>query len=317
MSDKFICPALRNQAAVRIAGTIACLLAGANWGLAQESPQAPLTPPPDHEVRRLSTKPEPPAPPSLPPEEIIHRFSQKEDQFLAVRPTYGYRKTLRIDEFGENGKLMGQYLLVTEVTRAANGQVISKIIEKPQSTLHTFTLEAEDVKELDRIPAFPLTSSQLSKYDLQYLGEEQVDEVDTYIFQVKPKTLERAKAYFDGIVWVDKQYLEVVKTYGKWVNELGDVHTPPMLPFTMYETYRENVDGKYWFPSYMRSDETIHLKDTNIPLRLVVKWTDFKPLPPAASPSSTSPTRPGLVDKDAGATDTSSTSSAAPVTAKP
>jgi hypothetical protein len=259
---------------------------------AQESPQAPLAPPPDHEVRRLSTKPEPPAPPSLPPEEIIRKFSQKEDQFLAVRPTYGYRKTLRIDEFGEDGKLLGQFLLVTEVTRAANGQVVSKIVEKPQSTLHTFTLETEDVKELERMPAFPLTSAQLPKYDLQYLGEERVDEVDTYIFQVKPKTLERAKAYFDGIVWVDKQYLEVVKTYGKWVNELGDVHTPPMLPFTMYETYRENVDGKYWFPSYMRSDETVHLKDANIPLRLVIKWTDFKPLPAAASPGSSPAAQP-------------------------
>jgi hypothetical protein len=266
----------------------ACFI-GAPWTLAQESPQAPLTPPPEHEVRRLSTKPEPPAPPSLPPEEIIRRFSQKEDQFFAARPTYGYRKTLRIDEFSPDGKVIGQYLLVTEVIRAANGQVVTKIIDKPQSSLHTFTLETEDVKELDRIPPFPITSAQLSKYDLQYLGEEQVDEVDTYIFQVKPKTLERAKAYFDGIIWVDKQYLEVVKTYGKWVNELGDVHTPPMLPFTMFETYRENVDGKYWFPSYMRSDETVHLKDGDFPLRLVIKWTDFKPLPPAAPPQASSP----------------------------
>jgi hypothetical protein len=291
MSQKLPCPRwlLRGQAVN--AATIAALLAiccGATS--AQESPQAPLKPPPEHDVRRMSTTPEPPAPPSLPPEEIIRKFSQKEDQFLSVRPNYGYRKTIRIDEFDGDGKQTGQYLLVTEVTRAANGQVISKAVEKPQSTLHTFTLETEDVKELDRIPAFPLTSSQLPKYDLQYLGEEQVDEVDTYIFKVKPKALERAKAYFDGIVWVDTKYLEVVKTYGKWVNELGDVHTS-LLPFTMFETYRENVDGKYWFPNYMRSDETLHLKDTSVPLRLVIKWTDFKPLPPAAAPGSASPSQ--------------------------
>ena len=252
-----------------------------------------MPPPPEgHEVRRLSTTPPPAEPPSLPPEEIIQKFSQKEDQFLAVRPGYGYRKTVRIDEFGQDGKLTGQFLLVTEVTRAANGQVISKVVEKPQSTLHNFNLETEDVKELDRIPAFPVTSTQLPRYDLKYLGEEQVDEVDCYIFQVKPKTLDRARAYFDGILWVDTKYLEVVKTYGKWVNEVGDVHTPPMLPFTMYETYRENVDGKYWFPSYMRSDENFHLKDSAVPVRLVIKWSDFKPLaatpaaPPSASPSS-------------------------------
>jgi hypothetical protein len=292
MNGSFLSPRRPlHKRALTLAAVTGFLAASASIAWAQESPQAPLTPPPEHEVRRLSTTPEPPAPPSLPPDEIIRKFSQKEDQYLSVRPTYGYRKTLRIDEFGPDGKQSGQYLLVTEVTRAANGQVISKVVDKPQSSLHTFTLETEDVKELDRIPAFPLTSSQLPKYNLQYLGEEQVDEVDTYIFQVKPKALERAKAYFDGIIWVDKQYLEIVKSYGKWVNELGDVHTS-MLPFTMLETYRENVDGKYWFPSYMRSEETIHLKDGDFPLRLVIKWTDFKPLPPPPASGSSSAAQP-------------------------
>src|SRR5712671_3130595 len=251
--------------------------------------QGPLTPTPaeGHDVRRLGTEPEPPAPPSLPPDEIIRRFSQKEDLFLSARPGYGYRKTIRIDEFGPDGKQIGQFSMSTEATRASNGQLINKVVEKPQSTLHYFNLETEDVKELDRIPAFPLTTSQLVRYDLKYIGEEQVDEIDCYIFKVKPKALDRAHAYLDGLVWVDTKYLEVVKTYGRWVNELGDVRSAT-LPFTLFETYRENVDGKYWFPNYERSDDTLHLKDVNVPLRLVIKWTNFKALPPAA-PAVTAP----------------------------
>ena len=155
------------------------------------------------------------------------------------------------------------------------------------------------MKELERIPQFPINSSQLAKYDLKYIGTEKVDEIDTYIFKVTPKTVDRKSSYLDGIIWVDTQYLEVVKTYGKWVNELGDVKFAQM-PFTTFETYRENVDGKYWFPSYERSDETVHVKDGDFPVRLVIKWTDFKPLPAAvsetapaaggaASPAGTSP----------------------------
>ncbi len=260
--------------------------------------QGPLTPAPseEHNVRRLGTEPEPAAPPSLPPDEIIRRFSQKEDQFLAARQGYGYRKTIRIDEFGDDGKPAGQYLLVTETMRTPNGQVINKVVQKPQSTLHYFNLETEDVKELDRIPAFPLTTSQLAKYDLKYIGEEQVDEIDCYIFKVKPKALERTRAYLDGLVWVDTKYLEVVKTYGRWVNELGEVHTAT-LPFSLFETYRENVDGKYWFPNYQRSDEMLHLKDVTVPVRLVIKWTEFRPLPAAnaAAPSTApAPAKPPL-----------------------
>jgi hypothetical protein len=255
--------------------------------------QGPLTPArsEEHDVKRLGTEPEPPAPPSLPPDEIIRRFSQKEDQFIAARPSYGYRKTIRIDEFGDDGKPAGQFLMVTETTRAANGQVINKVVQKPQSTLHYFNLETEDVRELDRIPAFPLTTSQLAKYDLKYIGEEQVDEVDCYIFKVKPKALDRTHAYLDGLVWVDTKYVEVVKTYGRWVNELGEVRSAT-LPFTLFETYRENVDGKYWFPNYARSDDTLHLKDVSVPVRLVIKWTEFKVLPPAAAAPAAAPTAP-------------------------
>jgi len=284
------------RACAIIALAVFCVTLGCRTARAQDA-QGPLTPAPteEHKVVRLGTEPESPAPPSLPPDEIIRRFSQKEDEFLAARPNYGYRKTIRIDEFGPDGNLSGQFLLVTETMRAPNGQVINKVVQKPQSTLHYFNLETEDVKELDRIPAFPLTSSQLVKYDLKYIGEERVDEVDCYIFKVKPKLLDRTHAYLDGLVWVDTKYVEVVKTYGRWVNELGEVRSAT-LPFTLFETYRENVDGKYWFPNYERSDDTLHLKDVNVPVRLVIKWTEFKPLPAvapaAAAPATATPPKP-------------------------
>src|SRR5262249_17842379 len=185
---------------------------------AQESPQAPMAPPPaEHDVRRMGNVPEPAAPPALPPEEIIKKFAEKEDQYLAVRPSYGFRRTIRIDEFNREGKLAGQFVMVTEAIRGSSGQVVNKVVQKPQSTLSMLTLEPEAVKEFDRIPPFPLTTSQLVKYDLKYIGEEQVDEINCYIFQVKPRGVDRAHAFFDGIVWVDAKYLEVVKTYGKWV----------------------------------------------------------------------------------------------------
>jgi hypothetical protein len=259
--------------------------------LAQDAPQGPLVPPPEHHVTRIGNEPEPPAPPSLPESEIIRRFSQKEDEYLATRTHFTYKKTIRIEEFGPDGKPSGEYVLVTEPARDADGKLYEKVIERPHSTMQHFFLRSEDLEGLQRIPAFPLTTSQLAKYGLKYLGKEQVDEVDCYIFQVKPKTVERQKAYFDGVVWVDAKYLEVVKTYGQWVTDLGPIHTIPDLPFSLFETYRENVEGKYWFPNYSRSDDTVDLKGLQIPVRIVIKWTDFKHLPlasQAAAPSGSS-----------------------------
>jgi hypothetical protein len=87
--------------------------------------------------------------------------------------------------------------------------------------------------------------------------------------------------------------LEVVKTYGKWVTDLGSVH-PATLPFNMFETYREDVDGKYWLPNYSRSDDHIKLQDRQISVRVTIKWSDFKPFSvptgvPNEVPATTAP----------------------------
>jgi len=235
-----------------------------------------MSAPADHHVTRIGTDPDPPAAPSLPVDEIIRHFSQKEEEYLKSRPNYGFRKSVRIQEFAPDGSLSGEFLRVTQYTKLPDGRVAVKAIENPQSTLQGIYLAPEDLEALDRIPAFPLTASQLPKYDLKYLGKEQVDEIDCYIFQVKPRGVERSKAYFEGVVWVDAQYLEVVKTYGKWVTEQGDTRGIAQLPFSLFETYRENVDGKYWFPNYQRSDDTLRSKDGEVSVRLTVKWSDFK-----------------------------------------
>src|SRR5690348_5145103 len=153
----------------------------------QDAQQGPLTPPPEHNVRRVGTEPVPPAPPSMPPEEIIKRFSQKEDEYLAARAGYTYKKTIRLEEFGPDGKRSGELSLVMEAKRGDDGKLYEKTVERPQSTLHYLEMGPEDFQRLARMPAFPLTTGQLAKYDLKYVGKEQVDEINCYNFQVKPK----------------------------------------------------------------------------------------------------------------------------------
>jgi hypothetical protein len=262
---------------------------------AQDTAQGPMTPPPEHHVTRVGTESNPEAPPDLPEAEIVKRFSQKEDEYIRSRAGYTYRKTIRIQEFDAGGQPAGEFVLVTQPSRDGEGKLFEKVVERPQSTLRHFFLRSEDLDGLQRIPAFPLTSSQLAKYDLKYVGKERVDEIDCFIFQAKPRMVERIKAYFDGVVWVDAKYLEVVKTYGKWVTDQGEINEVKDLPFALFETYRENVDGKYWFPNYARSDGAVNLKGLEIPVRLVIKWTDFKPI--ASAPQAPAPRPPASSPK--------------------
>lgn len=287
------------NALAKVAGAAALALSLGAAARAQGS-NGPLTPPPteDHNVRRVTTKDAAAVPPALPPAEIVKAFAEKEDSYARARGGYGYKKTIKLTEYGKDGLPSGEYQVTTAATVDSDGRVYEKTVEKPQNTLHYLEiLPGGGLASLAKMPAFPLVTSQLVKYDLRYVGDERVDEVDCYIFEAKPKLVGRATALFQGVVWVDKQYLEVVKTYGKWVNDLGDVH-PKEFPFVNFETYRENVEGKYWFPNYSRSDDFVRLKDDTIPVRLVIKWTDIKPLaanpapangtPPASTPSPAS-----------------------------
>jgi hypothetical protein len=258
----------------------------------QETGAGPLTaPPPEHDVKRVVGVPEPEAPPSLPPAQIIKGFTQKEDVYVAARPQYSYRKTIRIQEFGPDGQPSGEYQATYEAGRTSDGKIYEKAISSPQSTLEYLQFEPDDVQRMFRAPEYPLTTSQLPKYVLQYLGTETVDEVECYIFQVHPKTLDRQHPYFDGVIWVDQRHLEVVKTYGKWVTDLGE-YRPSSLPFSMFETYRENVDGRYWFPNYSRSEDVVKLKIRNVPVRVTVKWSNFKPFPASETPAAPAPAAP-------------------------
>jgi hypothetical protein len=281
--------------------TIALPLFLAPLLFAQENGPGPIAPPPEHHVTRIEGLGEPPAPPSLPPIEIIQAFSKKEELYQATRLQFAYRKTIRIQEFGPDGRPSGEYTATYDAGRTPDGKLYEKAISAPMSSLQYLSFEPEDAQALTRIPQYPVTASQLSKYDVKYLNTEKIDEIDCYIFQVSPKMLERQHPLFDGIIWVDQKYLEVVKTYGKWVTDLGPIQ-PPTLPFGIFETYRENVAGKYWFPDYSRADGSYKMKDRDLPIRVTIKWTNFKPFAaesvapnppaPASPPSAPAPPKP-------------------------
>jgi hypothetical protein len=266
---------------------VVCFAAGFLFGAvtahAQEKQGPQPAPPPEHDVKRVTAdQPPPEAPPNVPQAVIVKHFAEKEEEYAKARVRYGYKKTIRLTEYAPDGNPMGEFSVTSTPIVASDGKLYERVTPNEPSTLKTVKLSPEDVNALSKIPSYPLAQSQIEKYIITYAGRQLVDEVDCYIYQVKPRFLERANALFEGVVWVDTKYLEIVKSYGKFVTDLGDFHSPE-LPFSSFETYRENVEGKYWFPNYARSDDRLHFESGDVPLRVVIKWTDFKPLGAAAS----------------------------------
>ena len=128
---------------------------------------------------------------------------------------------------------------------------------------------------MKQIQPFVLTTEELPKYDIQYVGRESVDEVSAYAFDVAPKKIEKNQRYFQGRIWVDDKDLEIVKTYGKAVPDIkkkgGDENY-----FPRFETYRENIEGNYWFPTFTRSDDVLHFTGGAVHMRMTVRYTNYQ-----------------------------------------
>jgi hypothetical protein len=269
-------------------GALLLALAAAPASLRAQG-SGPMRPPGSDKqpVALPSSKPE--APP-LPPDEIIRRFAAKEDDMVRAIKGYTFQKDIRVQEIGPDRKSTGQYDVVLQTSISPGGKISEKMLSRQPSTLHYLDLERGDNDLLAPTPMFPLTTAMLPKYVITYGGTEPLDELNTYYFTVKPKAVERARAYFSGVVWVDTQDMVIVKTIGKWVTETGDVKAAD-LPFTLFETYRQQVGKNLWFPAYARSDETLESGGAHVPLRIIVKWDKYAPQA-SDSPSDVAPTGP-------------------------
>ena len=247
----------------------------------------PQAPPPKFEVKRIPAEPHPDAPP-VPENVIIQKFAANEAVMKKAYDTYSFKQTIRLDELTDPG---GNFSVTGEVYLRPDGQRYMHVDQQPVSTLKLMHFSLEDVKVIAGLPEFPLTPDKLSNYDFKYAGQEKLDQLNAYIFQVKPKLLSRKERFFQGVVWVDDQDFAIVKSYGKFVSEIEGNGTE--LPFTMFETYRENFQGKYWLPTYSRSDDYLKSDNDDLPVRLVIRSTEFKPNTgaPGASGPATSVSR--------------------------
>jgi hypothetical protein len=209
------------------------------------------------------------------PEEIqaiITKFAAKESAFARARQNYTYKQVTRMHEFDPGRKrIIGKYETNADWT-FVDGKRVEKITYSPPMSFQNLILEPEDIQDMRDTLPFVLTTEDLDKYDVRYLGHEQVDEVPCFVFAIKPKRVEAGKRYFSGTAWVDDQELQIVKTYGRPMGQKKN----PNSQYPKFETYREQVDGKFWFPTYTVSTDTLSFPGSEVPIKLTIKYQDYK-----------------------------------------
>jgi hypothetical protein len=206
-------------------------------------------------------------------QEIIEKFAAKEAEFARAREIYTYRQDVSVQELDESRRVIGKYELIQDIIFTADGKRTERVVYAPMDTLSRIQLTPQDEQDLRNVQPFVLQTKDLPKYDVRYLGKQTLDEIPCYTFAVKPKTMEKGERYFSGLVWVDDLDLQIVKTYGRGVG-LTRKNTDNQFP--KFETYRQQIDGKYWFPTYTIANDVLMFQTGPQPIKMVVKYEDYK-----------------------------------------
>jgi len=209
------------------------------------------------------------------PEDIIQRFAAKETEFAKARDQYTYRQDVKVETV-DGETVDGEYHEVFDVIFDDKGRRIENVVFAPQSTLQKISMSQEDMEDIRHKLPFVLTTADLPEYNIIYVGQQQEDELRCYVFDVAPKKIEEKKRYFQGRVWVDDHDFQIVKTYGKTVPDIRKKHGDDENLFPKFTTWRQQIDGQYWFPVYTKADDELHFKMEDVHIREIVKYEDYK-----------------------------------------
>jgi hypothetical protein len=232
-------------------------------------------------------------PSAIPPAEIIQRFSARETELQEALTHYTWRRQVRVQTLNDVSHAVdGEWYEVDDVLLAPDGSRVEKTVDAPPSTLRRIMLSPSDLHDLQHGYVFVLTTADLPTYNISYVGRQQVDEIYCYVFDVSPRQIRKDHRYLLGRIWVDDHDFQIVITNGR----LGpddtkkgqeDLHTPFM-------TWREPIDGRYWFPTYVRGEGILHFSPRNrrsqgadVHIREVIKYTGYKrDAAPSQTPSA-------------------------------
>ncbi len=236
---------------------------------ASQTPDAKKSDTPSDSDSKVSTKP-----PDIPVDQVIKRFGDRELEFKKERDNYTYTQTFVVQTIDFDGRADGEYRMTSDILFTPDGKRYEKVVSAPAPTLERIQLSQQDLDDVEHVQPFVLTSDELPKYDVTYVGRESLDELGTYVFDVKPKKIEKNQRYFQGRIWVDDRDLNIVKTDGKAVPDIIKKGQENIFP--RFETFRENIEGHYWFPTYTRSDDELHFSTGAVHMRMTIRYANYK-----------------------------------------
>jgi hypothetical protein len=208
------------------------------------------------------------------PAEVLAAAAENGKRLMAALRDYTYYAELTIETVSPADVITGKLYRFSQVSFDRDGNRQEKIFEDKSTLPEGVHVGTNAANNMTRVYQFIITPETRNLYEFSYVGREKVDELNTYVFDVKPKVKlpdpdRSADRYLKGRVWIDDQDLQVVKAAGEALPEQSAHRTPK------FETYYQNHD-KFWFPAYTSADDELRVGRRFTRVVVTVRFTSYK-----------------------------------------
>ena len=209
-----------------------------------------------------------------PPADLVKRVARMESETRQARDQYTYRQTVSIEELDDHGGKRGEYREVRDIIFSPTQERSERMIGLPTSTLKRLMLTEEDYRDIREIQPFVFTEDLVRLYEVKFRGDERIDDLDCWVLQVRPRQILQGQRLFDGLMWIDKKTLAIVRSEGRAVPEIRTSRSENLFPF--FTTLREPVDGVHRFPVRTYSDDTLQFRNGPQRIRTTIRYSEYK-----------------------------------------
>jgi hypothetical protein len=168
----------------------------------------------------------------------------------------------------------GFYEEAREVIFLPDGKREERLSSQPRNNLKRLVLTDEDFSDLRNIQPLLLTSENLSRYQVRPRGPDNIDGVDVWVIEVRPRQVFQGYRYFEGLLFVERQSCSVVRIEGQAVPPIYRDGKENLFP--RFVTIRRQVDGGFWFPAFTWADDTLPFKTGPLRMKLEIRYEDYR-----------------------------------------
>jgi hypothetical protein len=208
------------------------------------------------------------------PSEILSAAAERGKALMAALHGYTYYAEVTIQTVSQADTITGKYYRFSQISFDRNGNRQEKVLENTSTLPKDVYIGTEHADNLTRVYQFIITPETVVQYEMNYVGHDQIDELNTFVFDVKPRfnvpaSNRSRERYLKGRVWIDNRDLCVVKIVGEVLPEQRGHRTPK------FETYFQNYD-RFWFPAYSSAVDNIRTGDYFNPVVVNLRFTGYK-----------------------------------------